>query len=186
MVRYGTHKDATSPRNEGAYQSFITHQAVVLPHSFLARIDDLIYIPFAATQVYYEETPGRSDDSDINRPPKLVLTGLMKQTDGSPGFLFAIPHVDPYRCVFVTMGWCLFWYVPTTQHTAPLLAWELIFLPASLTWCGVRGLLLVRCILLPFVQHVLPAQVHGARLVGRRRLEESAHLARPREGQGPR
>ena len=113
---------AASPRNEGPFQSMLIHTAVVLPHAFLARVDDVDDIPFAAAQVYHEETPGPSDDCDINRPPKLVLTGTMKHTDGSPGFLFAIPHVDPYRCVFVAMGWCLFWYVPTTQHTAPFLA----------------------------------------------------------------
>jgi hypothetical protein len=122
MVRYGIHKDSASPRNEVSFQTMLSHLAVVLPHAFLARVDDLKGIPIAAAQVYYEATPGPRDDCDINRPPKLVLTGTMKQSNGLPGFMFAIPHVDPYSCVFVAMGWCLFWYVTTTQHTAPFLA----------------------------------------------------------------
>ena len=105
MQRYALLNGASEPRTEKPYLSFLAHLSITLPHGFMCRVDDVIEVRLADLQL------DKGSDDGCDGFPKLVITSTMKHSNGQPGFLFAIPHVDPFACVFVAIGWMLFAYV---------------------------------------------------------------------------
>lgn len=111
MQRYGVLDGASEPRTEKSYLSPLAHMSITIPHCLMCRVDDVIAARFADLQL------DKASDDGCDGFPKLVITSTMKHSNGLPGFLFAIPHVDPFACVFVAIGWMLFTYVSPSSFS---------------------------------------------------------------------
>lgn len=98
MSRYGLENGTLKPENNFlAHSTSLIHLFIVLSSSTMARCWDLRESGYADLQL-----------TSIDNLPCLVYGCRTKTSKGCNEYLHALPHADPFKCVFFAIGLMLF------------------------------------------------------------------------------